>query len=108
VDSVQNLVAAADEDTTPPTIEITDPTSFFSFQLKPKIDVRGISDDNIEVVQVTWESDQGESGTAEGTENWFISNLRLRRGFNKITVTAHDAAGNSQSDTILVFSGLWR
>jgi hypothetical protein len=32
---------------------------------------------------------------ADGTTNWFIERVMLKRGKNVITVTAYDSSGNS-------------
>ena len=42
-------------------------------------------------IQVTWATDQGYSGAAQGSANWTISNLPLNIGDNVITITARDA-----------------
>ena len=46
------------------------------------------------VAGVTWTTDQGGSGNAQGTGNWTISGISLSEGPNIITVSAIDAAGN--------------
>jgi hypothetical protein len=61
----------------------------------------GTASDNVGVTSVTWVNDRGGSGTATldvpgaTTVNWTVSNIALQPGVNNITVTAHDAAGNS-------------
>lgn len=62
----------------------------------------GTASDNVGVTSVTWVNDTGGSGTATGTTSWSISNIALQSGANIITVTAHDAAGNTGTDTITV------
>ena len=62
--------------------------------------VRGTANDNEAVTRVTWENNRGGNGIAAGTSNWTIPSLRLKAGTNVITVTAHDAAGNTRSDSL--------
>ncbi|WP_332635156.1 hypothetical protein, partial [Halalkalibacter flavus] len=57
---------------------------------------------NVAVTQVTWVNDRGGSGTASGTTGWTASGINLQSGVNVITVTALDAAGNSDTDSLTV------
>jgi Fibronectin type III domain len=86
-----------------PTVTITQPTSEGSYSTSQStLTVGGSTSDNIGVTSVTWINSRGGSGTASGTDNWTISNVSLQEGDNVITVTAHDAAGNSGVDTLTV------
>jgi hypothetical protein len=91
-----------------PTIAISQPTfrsQYETYTYSNSIDLGGTASDNSGVTSVTWSNDAtGFSGTASGTTAWSISGINLNRGENPITVTAHDAAGNSQSDSMLVSS----
>jgi hypothetical protein len=92
-------------DTTPPACVITLPTSDPTFTTSlPLIGLGGSASDNVGVTSVTWyNAATGGSGTASGTTSWSITtNIPLVPGSNVITVTAHDAAGNTGSDTITV------
>jgi parallel beta-helix repeat protein len=92
-------------DPTAPTITITSPTSnpTYSNGNKTIISLGGSASDNIGVTSITWSNAAtGESGTANGTTSWTISGILLKMGSNVITVTAHDSAGNSGTDTITV------
>jgi len=90
-------------DTNDPTVTITQPTSEGSYSTSQStLSVGGSASDNIGVTSVTWINSLGGSGTASGTDNWTISNVSLQEGDNVITVTAHDAAGNSGVDTLTV------
>ena len=62
----------------------------------------GAASDNIGVTSVTWTNNRGGNSTASGTTSWTISNISLQEGDNVITVTAHDAAGNTGADTLTV------
>lgn len=90
-------------DTEPPTVTITDPTSSTTYSTENStISLGGAASDNIGVTGVTWVNDRGGSGTASGTDSWTISNIPLQEGNNVITVTAHDAAENTGTDTLTV------
>jgi hypothetical protein len=43
---------------------------------------------------VSWITNRGASGNANGTSNWTVSGIALQSGTNIVTVTARDAAGN--------------
>jgi hypothetical protein len=62
--------------------------------------LRGVASDN--VVRVTWNADWGGSGTASGTQTWSIPTIGLQIGANVITVTARDAAGNTERRVVTV------
>jgi PKD repeat protein len=90
-------------DTTAPTVGITSPTSGSTYtSTASTISLAGIASDDTGVTAVTWSSTQGGSGTAAGESNWSISNVSLAQGSNMITVTAHDAAGNTGTDMITI------
>ena len=110
-DEVPNYSEAAHASATPtptpdaiaPTVTITQPTSEGSYSTSQStLTVGGSASDNIGVTSVTWINSRGGSGTASGTSNWTISNVSLQEGDNVITVTAHDAAGNSGVNTLTV------
>lgn len=44
-------------------------------------------------VSVTWSTDHGQSGVAQGTTSWAIASIPLALGTNTITITASDSAG---------------
>lgn len=94
-------------DTTPPTCTITSPTSNPTYSTSSQyLNLGGTASDNVGVTSVTWyNAATGFSGTASGTTSWSIGGLFLNSGIysvNVITITAHDAAGNTGSDTITV------
>jgi len=91
------------DDTIDPTITITDPVSTSTYETAENtIDLGGTASDNVEVTEVTWSNDRSGSGSAFGTTNWSVSNITLQEGYNIITVTAHDPAGNTATDTFTV------
>jgi hypothetical protein len=57
-------------------------------------------------VQVSWSTNQGATGTAQGSTNWSIAAIPLSAGANVITVTAVDAAQDQASQSVTVSSEL--
>jgi hypothetical protein len=90
-------------DTQDPTVTITSPTSSPTYAISNStINIGGSSSDNVGVTQVTWANNRGGSGSASGTTSWSVANISLQEGHNIITVTAHDAASNTGSDTLTI------
>ena len=94
-------------DTTAPSIAITGPTSAPNFTSSGATltTLAGTASDAVGVTQVTWSNSLGGSGNASGTTSWSVGSIALQSGNNVITVTAHDAAGNTNTDSILVGFG---
>jgi hypothetical protein len=101
---VPNLMLQANfVDVTKPTISITSPTSASTYNtFSNSINLGGTASDNVGVTQVTWNNSGGGSGTASGTVNWSITGIAMQSGTNLITVTAHDAAGNTGNAALTV------
>jgi hypothetical protein len=90
-------------DTTAPGVTITSPTTSGSYvAASAAIALSGSASDNVGVTSVTWSNAQGTSGTATGTNNWSVASIALALGTNAITVTAHDAVGNTRDATLTV------
>jgi hypothetical protein len=90
-------------DTTPPTVNITSPTSGSTYLTNvSSINLGGTASDSVGVTQVTWSNNRGGNGTASGTTAWSITGIALQGGTNIITVAAHDTAGNSGNATLSV------
>jgi len=91
-------------DTTAPSITITSPTSSPSLLVSNNntVSLAGTANDNVGVTQVTWHSSRGSSGTAAGTNNWSVALIQLEIGENVLTVTARDAAGNTNTDSLTI------
>jgi hypothetical protein len=53
----------------------------------------GTASDNVGVTSVTWSTNVGQSGTANGAMQWSAT-IPLLVGSNAVTIQAHDAAGN--------------
>jgi Bacterial Ig domain/Fibronectin type III domain len=89
--------------TTAPTVEITSPTTADTFRTRASsVTLSGMASGDVGVTQVTWSNDRGGSGTASGTTSWTASGIALRSGTNVLTITAQDAAGNTQTATLTV------
>lgn len=90
-------------DRTRPDISITAPTSGSTFSTNAELlTLAGVASDNVGVTRVAWKNRRGGSGTATGTNNWSISNIKLLTGDNKIIVHAYDAQGNSRRAQLTV------
>jgi predicted secreted protein len=100
-DSITVAYSAAD--TTPPTLSIDTPTTSSTYAAtSTPLSIGGSASDNVAVTQVTWSNaGTGGAGTATGTSSWSAS-VALASGSNVIAVTAHDAAGNTATDSITV------
>lgn len=66
------------------------------------MDIAGTASSKVGLNTVSWETDKGQSGTASGEESWSVEQVPLALGANTITVTATDAAGATQSDSIVI------
>lgn len=68
----------------------------------PSIALNGTATGGSGAVQVNWSTNQGASGTAQGSATWTIAAIPLNVGANVITVTAQDAQQNSASQSVTV------
>jgi len=93
-------------DTTAPTVSITSPTASATYSTtSAAVSLSGTASDNVGVASVTWSNlGNGTNGSASGTGVWSIASIALAQGPNQITVTAHDAAGNTKGATLTVTS----
>lgn len=100
--AVVTLESVPPPDTQAPTIAITAPTSNTTHPTSMStLHLGGTASDNVEVTQVTWVNDRGGSGTASGTTSWSQA-VTLQSGINVVTAMAHDAAGNTSTDSLTV------
>jgi hypothetical protein len=95
------------DDANPPsssglTIAITTPDAAQVDTTDDAMSIAGSASSDSGVSSVSWESDQGHTGTANGTNSWTIDQIPLELGANTVTVTATDAAGDNQSDKIVI------
>jgi hypothetical protein len=97
-----SLVIGSGSDTTPPAITIVNPAPPSATASSSPITISGTASDNVGVASISWQNVEGlQSGTVPGGTSWSIS-VPLVSGANTITVTAHDAGGNTSSSTITV------
>lgn len=91
-------------DTIAPTVSITSPTASGSYSTaSATVALAGTALDNVGVINVTWRNvTNSTSGNASGTNPWSIASISLVVGSNAITVTAHDAAGNTRDAALSV------
>jgi hypothetical protein len=93
-------------DTTSPAVTITTPTSATTYATSAaSLTLGGGASDNVGVTQVSWSNSRGGSGSqsfSAASIVWSFNNIPLQSGSNAITVTARDAAGNTQTDTLTV------
>ncbi len=90
-------------DTIAPIVRIAQPASNGTYStLSSSVAVSGTVTDNVAVVQVSWQNDRGGQGTASGTASWATGQVALQWGWNVITVTATDGAGNTGTSVIRV------
>jgi chitodextrinase len=92
-------------DSTSPSITILTPTSSATYNSSSTpISLTGTSTDNVAVTSVTWSRVNGATatGTASGTASWTASGITLLSGSNVISIVAHDAAGNTATDTLTI------
>jgi hypothetical protein len=96
---------AGSADTSAPTVSITSPTTLGSYSTaNAAVALAGSASDNVGVASVTWSNlANNATGNASGTSpSWTIASIALLPGANAITVTAHDAAGNTRDATLTV------
>jgi hypothetical protein len=97
------IITYAPDDVTPPTIQIDFPTINSTLITSDSVlNVSGSATDDRGLASIIWENGAGESGTASGSETWFVNDIPLQMGDNLITVTATDAAINVATDTLVV------
>jgi hypothetical protein len=97
----------ASSDQVAPAVRIVSPTSRSNYFSRIRsVDLAGTAFDNTQVAKITWKNSRGETGTASGKENWDVAGIPLDRWSNTVTITAHDAAGNTSTASLRVFC--WR
>lgn len=84
------------------TIAITSPNADQIDTTDDVMNLSGTATSNAGVTSVSWSSDKGQTGTANGTNSWTVNQVPLELGANTVTVTATDGAGDSRSDTIVI------
>jgi hypothetical protein len=64
--------------------------------------ISGIADDSGGLVEVTWTSDRGASGTAAGAASWRIESIALQPGPNTIVITALGNSGSTATTALTI------
>jgi hypothetical protein len=60
-----------------PSISITSPTTSSSYSTNTALlTVAGVASDDVRVTKVLWSNSRGGKGTATGTSNWSVSNIK--------------------------------
>lgn len=90
-------------DTEAPSIYILNPTSEDVYVTTDNsVCISGAAQDNNALKSITYTSSGGANGTAEGLEEWSISNLQLVEGDNQIEITATDDSNNKNTASITI------
>jgi hypothetical protein len=93
------------QDTTPPSINITSPTTGPSYDTtNVSVTVSSTATDNVGLSQISWTNSKGGSGnvTVSGTSTNRNFNIALQSGANLITLTARDTSGNTAQKQLTV------
>ena len=86
-----------------PTIAVTEPSSTGLYtSASSTVSISGTAADPVGVTSVSWANSLGGVGTATGTTTWSIPSVTVSSGINVVTVTAHNAAGQSVAATITI------
>jgi len=96
-----DLLGPKDEED--PVIQITSPTSYFSFAtIEPTVDISGTAIDNEEIKSIKVSVNGGSGIDASGTSIWTAEDIPLDMGDNVIVCKVEDKAGNSAEATLWV------
>ena len=86
-----------------PAVTITAPISSSSMDTADEtVSLAGTASSDMGIYKVSWNSDRGLEGIAEGTAAWRVEGVGLELGDNTITVTAEDTAGSTNSRSIKI------
>lgn len=87
-------------DTTAPTLTIASPASTVTTSAASRV-FTGTASDASGIASVTWSTNLGSSGIAQGATSW-RAEIPLLRGYNTVTIRATDGAGNTAWRSVLV------
>jgi len=88
-------------DTTAPSLTIATPSGTMISTSSAVLGFSGTALDNTAVASVTWSTNTGSSGTANGTTQWSAS-IPLLAGSNTVTIRATDNSGNVAWRSVVV------
>ena len=84
-------------------VTITAPISSSSMDTADEtVSLAGTASSDLGIYKVSWNSDRGLAGIADGTAAWRVEGVGLELGENTITVTAEDTAGVTKSRSIKI------
>jgi hypothetical protein len=95
----------APQDTTPPVINITSPTTGPSYETtNSSITIGLTATDNVGLSQISWANNTGGSGntSVSGTSTNKSFNIALKSGANVITMSARDTSNNTAQKQLTV------
>ncbi|HEY3738617.1 MAG TPA: matrixin family metalloprotease, partial [Bryobacteraceae bacterium] len=106
---IQSLYSPQTASATPPVTTFPPPASLtITVQVpsnqvtSPTTSLSGTTTGGEGTVQVTWATDRGAFGTADGSATWTVASVTLAEGLNTITVTATDSAANTATQSLVV------
>lgn len=84
------------EDVTAPVVALVAPTALGAYVTSASsVTLGGTASDDVGVTSVGWEV-EGVSGTCDGDASWSCDEIPLHDGVQEISITAGDAAGNTE------------
>jgi hypothetical protein len=86
----------------PPDLTIVSPAATTLATGSSTIVVSGTAQSSVGLASVTWTNSAGGSGSANGAADWSTPPIPLLEGFNAITITAADSAGNTSWRSVTV------
>lgn len=86
----------------PVSVSITSPNANQIDTSDASIRLQGTASSQSSVTAVSWQNDNGQSGTANGTNNWQTGAIPLDLGTNTITIRAADQNDNVATTRIVV------
>ena len=89
----------SDTPTTPLTLLVQSPVTATTAS---SISISGSVTGGGGIVQVSWMTNHGQSGIAQGSASWTIPGVPLNIGDNIITITARDAQQNQATHTLVI------
>ncbi len=98
---VARQASDAAPDSAAPELTVTSPGATTVSTNDSSITATGTASDNVAVAKVTWLTNAGTSGVAEGTTTWKAT-IPLFVGTNRVVIRAYDAAGNSRWRSFVV------
>jgi hypothetical protein len=99
--SVNRTAVASTTAAAPVSIRITAPANAVSSSKSATLSVAGSATGGTGVTQVTWQTSNGKTGTATGTNQW-VANIPLLTGTNTIVMRAYDGNGASGWASLVV------